>query len=322
MLIYSDRIQRLNSNANENASLDPCFLFIIIDEDECHKIPKIIPKEKVALESWLKRKNLENIRITHESLPKGNEGFLQVHPRVERLSPHLHFVRYRDIDAHGSESPIRFLMNPSVFLLIGWTGVSKERLESWVQSGLLATPMDVAKVLGTKVLAHHQERLEQFEDLMDKIEEGILKRPRPSQQGRIMVLHKRVIGIKKSLNAHLSVFNHLTNIEQGEGTTSWQELVLDTQRELDNARQTHELVESLREAYQTAVDNRANDIMKILTLLATILLPINLLTSFFGMNFENMPLIHQPYGLNIFYTSSAVIAVAVLTYFWKKRWLK
>ena len=78
----------------------------------------------------------------------------------------------------------------------------------------------------------------------------------------------------------------------------------------------------MREAYQAAIDNHANDIMKLLTLLATILLPINLLTSFFGMNFEVMPLIHTPYGIVVFSVLSAIIIIVVMAYFKMKKWLK
>lgn len=107
-----------------------------------------------------------------------------------------------------------------------------------------------------------------------------------------------------------------------QGKPSWKDLVADTQQKLENARQTHELIEILMEAYQQAIDNRANDIMKVLTLLATILLPINLVTSFFGMNFEAMPLIHSPLGMPLFFGVSVLIVTAVLILFWRKHWLR
>ncbi|MEL1136354.1 CorA family divalent cation transporter [Desulfitobacterium sp. THU1] len=94
-----------------------------------------------------------------------------------------------------------------------------------------------------------------------------------------------------------------------------------TRRAQDHVHQAHEMIESLREAYQAAIDNRANDIMKLLTLLATILLPITLLTSFFGMNFQEMPLIHTPFGIWIFYGLSVLIAIIVIAFFRKKKWL-
>ncbi|MFZ3371748.1 MAG: CorA family divalent cation transporter, partial [Desulfitobacteriaceae bacterium] len=192
----------------------------------------------------------------------------------------------------------------------------------WAQSGILETPFNLAQALGARVLRHHQSRLEQFEDLMDSIEEVILKGPRSTQQARINLLHRQVIGLKKSLNAHQAVFTRLANLALTDSPGSWQELVQDTQRELDNVRQTHELVENLREAYQAAIDNRSNDIMKWLTLLATILLPINLMTSFFGMNFEHLPLLHESYGMLVFYLASALIATVAFVFFWKKRWLR
>ncbi|MHB1652255.1 MAG: CorA family divalent cation transporter [Desulfitobacteriaceae bacterium] len=251
-----------------------------------------------------------------------NEGFLGILPRTERLGPGLIYVCYRDIEGHGTESPIRFFITPTGFVLIEWNGMTREHITGWAQRGLLPGPMELAEVLGSRVLFHHQELLEKLEDEMDYIEEGILKAPKQWQQSQIMTMHKRVIGLKKSLNAHQSVFTRLTGQAKTEDRRDWEELVQDTQRELDNIRQTHELVESLREAYQTALDNRANDIMKLLSLLATVLLPINLLTSFFGMNFENMPLIHWSYGIIIFYVMSLVIIGVSLWFLRKRKWQK
>lgn len=66
----------------------------------------------------------------------------------------------------------------------------------------------------------------------------------------------------------------------------------------------------------------SNDIMKVLTLVATIILPITLLTGYFGMNFDIMPFIHQPYGISVFYGLSSVIFLVVIIYFWKKKWIE
>ena len=249
------------------------------------------------------------------------EGYLGFNPRVDHLKPGIHFVCYRDLDDQGNELAVYFFLTPEAFILVNKDAVTREQLSGWVARGLLATPLDLAQLLGVRVLSHHQSRLEKIDDQMEHIEEAILKGPRVWQQTRIILLHRRVIGLKKSLNLHQSVFTKLSNLEQSDQRALWQELVLDTERELDNVRQAHELVESLREAYQAAVDNRSNDIMKLLTLLATILLPINLATSFFGMNFENMPLIHQAYGIVVFYAISALVAIVAIWYFWRKHWL-
>jgi len=305
----------------DGARAEPGFELLVSADEKWEELRGILAEQ--AAPAWSEGLAKFSMSSAEQSVRKSKEGLLEVRPTFERISPKLVYACYRGLSGPGQEYPVRLFFAMDRFvLLISRYGLAQEKLDAWVQSGLLKQPLDLAHLLGAEVLDQHRTRLEQLEEQMDHVEEGILKGPRRWQQERIIALHKRVIGLKRSLNAHESVFARLANLDKTSGRPEWQELVAETQRELDNARQTHELVESLREAYQTAMDNRANDIMKMLTLLATILLPINLLTSFFGMNFEHMPLIHEPYGLTVFYVASGLVACAALAYFWRKRWLR
>jgi Mg2+ and Co2+ transporter CorA len=71
----------------------------------------------------------------------------------------------------------------------------------------------------------------------------------------------------------------------------------------------------------SAQSNRTNDIMRTLTALTAIFLPLNLITGFFGMNFEFLPLIHNPSAF--WWTFCVMICIAVVTgmVFWRKRYL-
>ncbi len=87
-------------------------------------------------------------------------------------------------------------------------------------------------------------------------------------------------------------------------------------------------VQRLEQSVETAVQmhfsvqgSRTNDIMRTLTALTAIFLPLNLITGFFGMNFDTLPLIHSATGT--LWAIGAMVAVAVLlpVYFWRKRYL-
>ncbi|KLU61420.1 magnesium transport protein CorA [Peptococcaceae bacterium CEB3] len=296
------------------------FLLTVLAPEEWGQLPKVLNREVDEPLAQTLTRLQEQVDQAYQ--PRRNQGFLGIHPGAEKLVPGLSYVCYRGLDKEGKEYPIRFFLSRESFVLLGWGGLKREQLEERAGRGLLVYASHLAQFIGSRVLEEHRTLVERFEDQMDLIEEGILKAPKQWQQSRILTLHQRVVGLKKSLNAHLSVYIRIANLEEARGQSDWQELVQDTQRELENVRQTHELVENLREAYQTALDNRANDIMKILTLLATVLLPINLLTSFFGMNFENMPLIHRSYGMVFFYVMCVLIIAASLWLFHKMKWQK
>jgi magnesium transporter len=73
--------------------------------------------------------------------------------------------------------------------------------------------------------------------------------------------------------------------------------------------------------YLTQMANRTNDIVKGLTILATIMLPLTLVTGYFGMNFEPMPLLKNEYGWLYCTIALAVITVSMLGFFKYKKWL-
>jgi len=295
------------------------FKLFVLRPEEWDQVPLLWPDHREQQSDWIEHLHE---RAEVELHARVKEGTLVIHPRFERLSQNVHFMCFRDIDEQRNELPIRFFLTLNVIVLLGWNGVKQERLGEWAQRGILTNPMEFACAVGLRVLRHHQKRLEIIEDQMDIIEEEILTAPRAWQLKRIISLHRQILGFKRSLNAHQSVFERLKNLEKPEYGDLQEELTFEIQRIINNAHQTHEMIESLREAYQSAVDNRANDIMKVLTLVATIILPITLLTGYFGMNFEIMPFIHQTYGIFVFYGLSLVIFIVVMLYFWKKKWIK
>jgi Mg2+ and Co2+ transporter CorA len=87
-------------------------------------------------------------------------------------------------------------------------------------------------------------------------------------------------------------------------------------------------VQRLEQSVETAVQmhfsvqgSRTNDIMRTLTVLTAIFLPLNLITGFFGMNFDSLPLIHQQTGLWWALGTMVVVAIGLIVLFWRKRYL-
>ena len=312
-------IEVIREGEPKSSTAEEGFKLFVLGLEEWDQVPLLWPDHIEQQSDWIEHLR-ERAEI--ESRARIKEGALVIYPRFERLSQNVHYMCFRDIDEQRNEHPIRFFLTSNVFVLLGWNGIDQERLGEWAQRGILTNPMEFACALGLRVLRHHQKRLEIIEDKMDVIEEEILTAPRAWQLKRIISLHRQILGFKRSLNAHQSVFARLNNIEKPEHGSLQEELTFEMQRVINNAHQTHEMIESLREAYQAAVDNRSNDIMKLLTLVATIILPITLLTGYFGMNFAIMPFIHQPYGIFVFYGLSFIIFLVVMIYFWKKKWLQ
>jgi len=90
---------------------------------------------------------------------------------------------------------------------------------------------------------------------------------------------------------------------------------------IDNVETLRDMATVMMEIYVTAVGNKLNEIMKVVTIIATLFMPITFLASLYGMNFEFMPLLHSPYGFPIMLVLMLVSCLALLMYFRKKRWI-
>jgi magnesium transporter len=88
-------------------------------------------------------------------------------------------------------------------------------------------------------------------------------------------------------------------------------------RALEFTETYRDILTGVLEVHLTAAANRTNDIVKVMTIFATVTLPILLITGYYGMNFENLPLLHSPYG--VYLATGGMVGLAiVLLYFFKK----
>ena len=93
------------------------------------------------------------------------------------------------------------------------------------------------------------------------------------------------------------------------------------ERVLSHVRRLEQGAEAAVQMHFSALSHRTNDIMRTLTVLTAIFLPLNLLTGFFGMNFEFMPLIHTHVGFWIAVGLMLVIGIGLAWFFRRKRYL-
>ncbi len=79
-----------------------------------------------------------------------------------------------------------------------------------------------------------------------------------------------------------------------------------------------EVIEGLNDTYDSLASNRTNEVMRMLTVIATILLPITVVASLYGMNIERLPFAHSPYSLGFVFLIMAVIIGGMLLFFRRK----
>jgi Mg2+ and Co2+ transporter CorA len=93
------------------------------------------------------------------------------------------------------------------------------------------------------------------------------------------------------------------------------------ERVLGHVRRLEQSAEAAVQMHYSALSQRTNDIMRTLTVLTAIFLPLNLITGIFGMNFEWIPLLHQQDGFFIAVGLMASVGLGLGLFFWRKRYL-
>ena len=93
------------------------------------------------------------------------------------------------------------------------------------------------------------------------------------------------------------------------------------ERVVHHVRRLEQSTETTVQMHFSVQGSRTNDIMRTLTVLTAIFLPLNLITGFFGMNFDALPLIHQQRGVWWAISLMVVVAISLALLFWRKRYL-
>ncbi|RPD94490.1 magnesium and cobalt transport protein CorA [Aureibaculum marinum] len=82
-----------------------------------------------------------------------------------------------------------------------------------------------------------------------------------------------------------------------------------------------DIASSLKDSYLSSLSLKMNQVMQVLTIMATIFIPLTFMAGIYGMNFKNIPELHWKYGYYYFWGASLIIGIGLLLYFRRKKWL-
>ena len=167
--------------------------------------------------------------------------------------------------------------------------------------------------------------LERLEGAINELELGIIQAAKPLRRAsdRIASLRRTLLRTKRYYDHMGLAVDRLVENESGSiPKPALARLVL-LQRRLSYLRQTtleqHEYVTQVREAYQAQIDIEQNQVMKLLTLLTAVFMPLTLVAGWYGMNF-NMPELSWPLGYAYVIALSALVCALCFWIFKKKKW--
>jgi len=167
--------------------------------------------------------------------------------------------------------------------------------------------------------------LEQIGDKIEAIEDVLVTDPKPETLQTLHTLKREMILIRKSIWPLREVINRLERWETPliqKATTIYLRDVYDhTIQVIDTIETYRDMLSGMLDIYLSSVSNRMNEVMKVLTIIATIFIPLTFIAGIYGMNF-NMPELQWPGAYPyMFYFILIVIGLLMLTYFRRKKWL-
>ncbi|KRE75814.1 magnesium/cobalt transporter CorA [Paenibacillus sp. Soil750] len=167
---------------------------------------------------------------------------------------------------------------------------------------------------------------DRIEAKIEKLEEDILMATKKSHLNEIIGLRSEILWLKKMLVPQRDVIGTLGKKElrliDHQLQKYFGDIYENAVKIVDTFDTLRDLMGNLREAYQSSLANRANDIMRVFTALTTIFMPLTFITGVFGMNFDNILGLHlTPHGDEIVLAFMGVLGIAMYVLFRKKEWL-
>ncbi|MBI4947416.1 MAG: magnesium/cobalt transporter CorA [Bacteroidetes bacterium] len=167
--------------------------------------------------------------------------------------------------------------------------------------------------------------LEKFGDRIEVLEEELISDPSKETMKVLHGMKREMIFLRKAVWPMRELIN---NFERSESKLIkkptrlfLRDLYDHTIRVIDTVETFRDLLSGMMDIYLSSVSNRMNEVMKVLTIISTIFIPVTFIAGVYGMNFKYMPELESPYGYWLCWGFMLTIMLSLLFYFKRKKWL-
>jgi len=256
------------------------------------------------------------------------------HPKIESYGDYLYVILH-GIDFHASEhrfttkdidfflgSQFLVTVHPGVSRSIGKVGVVCSRDSRMLGEG---PGMLLYRIVDTMV-DNYRPEVDKLSEKLDKLEKEVFERPNTQMARRILNFKKDISSLRQTVLPQRDVVGRLARREfpmiSEQLAYGFRDVHDHLVRLSDEAMFSQDRITSILDAHLSAVSNQLNQVMKVLTIIATLFMPLTVLTGMYGMN---VPLPHLPGGehAQFWWVCGIMFALsaAMLGYFRKKGWI-
>jgi magnesium transporter len=167
--------------------------------------------------------------------------------------------------------------------------------------------------------------IEDMDEKNDQLQAEALHEPKRETLTSIMQLKRSILALTRVILPQREIVNRLSRGEYpliSEGAQIYYRNIYDHLARIEMfILGLRDMTESVLSTYLSSVSNRMNEVMKVLTLIASIFIPLTFIAGIYGMNFANMPELEWRYGYFGILGVMAVIGISLVVYFRRRRWL-
>lgn len=167
--------------------------------------------------------------------------------------------------------------------------------------------------------------LEQFGENLEEIENSLIHTPQKTDLNKVHIIRREALELRRAIYPMRELVNSLGNLDNKIMSPETKVYIRDL---YDHTIQTIETVEVFRETavglidlYMNTASNKMNEIMKVLTIVSSVFIPLTFVAGVYGMNFHNMPELRLQYGYYLILGLMAMILIGMIIFFKRKKWL-
>ena len=183
----------------------------------------------------------------------------------------------------------------------------------------------LAYAIADTIIDGYYPVLESIGDHLEGLDEAVISNPTPQLLRELNETKNRLVNLRRSIWPQREAVNKLVRGDHEAITEDVRVYLRDT---YDHCVQTTEVAEMYREMitglmsiYLSSIANRTNDVMRVLTIMASIFIPLTFLAGIYGMNFEHMPELHVKWAYPAIWVAMLGTAGSMIVYFWRKGWI-
>ncbi len=201
----------------------------------------------------------------------------------------------------------------------------KERISSGLGKRMRENGSDyLAYRLLDTVIDQYFSVLEGMGEQIEAVEELIIAAPTQQNSRTLYHLKRQMLLLRKAIWPIREAVSHLLQAD-GNWFTAFTRVYLrdvydHVAQAIDTVETFRDMLASMLDVYLSSLSNRMNEVMKVLTIIATIFIPITFVASVYGMNFQNMPELHWRWGYPAALTVMLIVVIIMLVFFRRKKW--